>query len=73
MTKKEYFQIFNLIGFIATVIVNFLAVLLPIGDMPNSEVDLTDDQLLKNYRMLSLTYLFQRGLHFQFGASYISF
>ena len=31
MTKKEYLQIFNLIGFIATVIVNFLAVLLPIG------------------------------------------
>jgi len=31
MRKKEFLQIFNLIGFIATVIVNFLAVLLPIG------------------------------------------
>jgi len=31
MSKKEFLQIFNLIGFIATVIVNFLAVLLPIG------------------------------------------
>jgi len=31
MEKKEILQIFNLIGFIATVIVNFLAVLLPIG------------------------------------------
>ncbi|MFW9998605.1 MAG: hypothetical protein ACFE9Q_01710 [Candidatus Hodarchaeota archaeon] len=31
MTKKEILQILNLIGFIATVIVNFLAVLLPIG------------------------------------------
>lgn len=38
MTKKEYFQIFNLIGFIATVIVNFLAVLLPIGDMTTQEL-----------------------------------
>jgi len=31
MTKKEILQILNLIGFIATVIVNFLAVTLPIG------------------------------------------
>ncbi len=38
MTKKEYFQIFNLIGFIATVIVNFLAVLLPIGGMTTQEL-----------------------------------
>ncbi len=31
MLKKELLQILNLIGFIATVIVNFLAVILPIG------------------------------------------
>ncbi len=38
MDKKEYLQIFNLIGFIATVIVNFLAVLLPIGGNTTQEL-----------------------------------
>ncbi len=38
MNKKEYLQIFNLIGFIATVIVNFLAVLLPIGGNTTQEL-----------------------------------
>ena len=38
MNKKEYLQIFNLLGFIATVIVNFLAILLPIGGMTTQEL-----------------------------------
>ncbi len=38
MTKKEYLQIFNLIGFIATVIINFLAVLIPIGGLTTQEL-----------------------------------
>ncbi|MFX0039553.1 MAG: hypothetical protein ACFFAB_09490 [Candidatus Heimdallarchaeota archaeon] len=38
MNKKEYLQIFNLIGFIATVIINFLAVLLPIGGNTTQEL-----------------------------------
>jgi hypothetical protein len=38
MNKKEYLQIFNLIGFISTVIVNFLAVLLPIGGNTTQEL-----------------------------------
>jgi hypothetical protein len=38
MEKKEILQIFNLIGFIATVIVNFLAVLLPIGGNTTQEL-----------------------------------
>lgn len=38
MVKKEFLQIFNLIGFIATVIVNFLAVLLPIGGSTTQEL-----------------------------------
>lgn len=41
MTKKELLQILNLIGFIATVIVNFLAILLPIGG--NTTQQLSDD------------------------------
>jgi len=38
MMKKKYLQIFNLIGFIATVIINFLAVLLPIGGNTTEEL-----------------------------------
>ena len=38
MNKKEYLQVFNLLGFIATVIVNFLAILLPIGGMTTQEL-----------------------------------
>jgi hypothetical protein len=38
MSKKELLQILNLIGFIATVIVNFLAVLLPIGGNTTEEL-----------------------------------
>ena len=38
MSKKEYLQILNLIGFLATVIVNFLAVLLPIGGNTTQEL-----------------------------------
>jgi hypothetical protein len=38
MDKKEILQIINLIGFIATVIVNFLAVLLPIGGNTTQEL-----------------------------------
>jgi len=38
MAKKELLQILNLIGFIATVIVNFLAVLLPIGGNTTQEL-----------------------------------
>ncbi|MFX1418466.1 MAG: hypothetical protein ACFE9N_06050 [Promethearchaeota archaeon] len=41
MTKKELLQILNLIGFIATVIVNFLAIILPIGG--NTTQQLSDD------------------------------
>jgi hypothetical protein len=41
MAKKEVIQILNLIGFIATVVVNFLAVLLPIGG--NTTQQLSDD------------------------------
>jgi hypothetical protein len=41
MAKKELLQILNLIGFIATVIVNFLAVLLPIAG--NTTQQLSDD------------------------------
>jgi hypothetical protein len=38
MAKKEILQILNLIGFISTVIVNFLAVLLPIGGNTTQEL-----------------------------------
>jgi hypothetical protein len=38
MDKKELLQILNLVGFLATVIVNFLAVLLPIGGNTTQEL-----------------------------------
>ncbi|UCC19246.1 MAG: tryptophan-rich sensory protein [Promethearchaeota archaeon] len=41
MAKKELLQILNLIGFIATVIINFLAILLPLGG--NTTQQLSDD------------------------------